>query len=306
MKKGDIIRVSSISQMHRLFQQPKPLHPLISLLDIPNLDINLLEPNHSYLFDFYSISYKYSKTGKIGYGQKDYDFAEGGLVFMQPGQLFFNNGSVGGEVLCEGFTLMFHRDLLRNFPLASTIKNYGYFSYDKNEALHLSEKEKTKIIGLTNNIRDELDNAIDDLSQEVLVSYLTVLLTYCYRFYKRQFVTRKVVNHDTLSKMENLLNMYFEDGNALDKGLPSVEYIAGKLHLSPHYLSDMLRTLIGQNTQQVIHGKLIEKAKEKLSTSNLSVSEIAYELGFEHPQSFNKLFKKKTNLTPMEFKQSLS
>jgi AraC-like DNA-binding protein len=195
---------------------------------------------------------------------------------------------------------------LRNYPLAKNIKKYGFFSYDTNEALHLSDKEKTLIVGLLNNINDELNTAIDEISQDVIISYIEVLLNYSNRFYKRQFITRKVVNNDLLSKMEHLLEDYFNQQKTLTKGLPTVEFLASELNLSPHYLSDMLRNLTGQNAQQHIHEKLIEKAKEYLTTTSFSVSEVAYQLGFEHSQSFNKLFKKKTNMTPLSYKQSFN
>ncbi len=201
---------------------------------------------------------------------------------------------------------MIHPDFIRNHPLAANIKNYGFFSYEANEALHLSEKEQVTILEVLEHIRRELNNPIDDFSQDVMISYLEVLLNYSNRFYKRQFLTRKAVNHDLLAKMEHVLNDYFQTESALNKGLPTVEYLAGVLHLSPRYLSDMLRSLTGQNAQQHIHEKLIGIAKEKLSTTGLSVSEIAYELGFGHPQSFSKLFKSKTHLSPLEFRQSFN
>jgi AraC-like DNA-binding protein len=172
--------------------------------------------------------------------------------------------------------------------------------------LHLSEKEKALIVGILDNINEELNTAIDEISQDVIISYLEVLLNYSNRFYKRQFITRKVVNHDLLSKMEDILENYFNKQETLTKGLPTVEFLASELNLSTHYLSDMLRNLTGQNTQQHIHEKLIEKAKEYLTTTNFSVSEVAYQLGFEHSQSFNKLFKKKMNVTPLSYKQSFN
>ncbi|WP_317126291.1 helix-turn-helix transcriptional regulator [Chryseobacterium sp. 3008163] len=167
----------------------------------------------------------------------------------------------------------------------------------------MSDKEKETIFSVFDNIKEELNNTIDDFSQDVIISYIEVLLNYSNRFYKRQFITRKAVNNDLLSKIEELLNVYFDKENGLNQGLPTVEFLATELRLSPRYLSDMLRSLTGQNAQQLIHEKLIEKAKDYLTTTQLSVAEIAYQLGFEHPQSFNKLFKNKTNQTPVQFKQ---
>ena len=199
-----------------------------------------------------------------------------------------------------------HPDFIRNYSLGKNIKKYGFFSYDTNEALHLSESEKNIILGLFKNIDNELNTAIDETSQDVLVSYIDVLLNYSQRFYKRQFITRKAVNHDLLFKTEHLLDDYLNDNKGLNAGLLTVEYLASQVNLSPRYLSDMLRAITGQNAQQFIHEKLIEKAKEYLSTTNFSVSEIAYVLGFEYPQSFNKLFKKKTNIMPLEFRASFN
>jgi AraC family transcriptional regulator, transcriptional activator of pobA len=202
--------------------------------------------------------------------------------------------------------LLVHPDFLWNYPLAKKIRQYGFFSYTTNEALHLSEAEKETIISVFKLIEAELNSRIDDFSQEVIVSQIELLLNYANRFYKRQFITRKAVNNDLLQKLEDLLEAYFDNETSLSRGLPTVQYLAEHLNLSPDYLSDMLRSLIGQNAQQYIHGKLIGKAKEKLSTTNLSVSEVAYELGFEHPQSFSKLFKTKTKLSPLEFRRSFN
>jgi len=206
----------------------------------------------------------------------------------------------------KGYTLLVHPDFIRNYPLGKNIKNFGFFSYAANEALHLSDKEKSVILNIFKNIEDELQSPIDDFSQDVIIAQIELILNYSNRFYKRQFITRKSANSDLLSKLEMLLNDYFNKETALMKGLPTVQYLADELHISPHYLSDMLRTLTGQNAQQHIHHQLIEKAKEILSASKLSVAEIAYQLGFEHPQSFNKLFKRKTNLSPLQFRQSFN
>ena len=240
--------------------------------------------------------------GRMGYGQGYYDYDEGGLIFTAPHQII----SIPDDKRFYGSTLLIHPDFIRNYTLGKNMKKYGFFSYESNEALHLSEKERATIQEILDHIIAELNNPIDDFSQDVIISYIEVLLNYSNRFYKRQFITREAVNNDLLAKMEHLLNDYFETADALKKGLPTVEYIAAQLHLSPRYLSDMLRSLTGQNAQQHIHEKLIEKAKEKLSTTGLSVSEIAYELGFEHPQSFSKLFKIKTSQSPLAFRQSFT
>ena len=183
-------------------------------------------------------------------------------------------------------------------------KQYGFFSYAANEALHLSDKEKATIISIFKIIEEELNARIDDFSHDVIISQIELLLNYANRFYKRQFITRKTVSNDLLQKLEEILDEYFNNDRTVSQGIPTVQYLSEQLHISPSYLSDMLRSLTGQNAQQHIHYKLIEKAKEKLSTTSLSVSEVAYELGFEHPQSFSKLFKTKTRQSPLEFRQS--
>jgi AraC family transcriptional regulator, transcriptional activator of pobA len=294
------VRIQSIPALHRLLGLPKPLHPLVSLVDNTTMNIDRDSLPGTFVFDFYKISFKKSANGRIGYGQGYYDFDEGGMVFTAPNQVIH----ITDDTEYYGVSFLFHPDFLREHALDKGIKRYGFFSYSTNEALHLSDKEKKIIFGVFENMREELNTTIDDFSQDVMLSYLEVLLNYSNRFYKRQFITRKAVNHDLLTQLEQVLNDYFAKDASLESGLPTVEYLAEKLNLSPRYLSDMLRSLTGQNAQQHIHEKLIDKAKEYLSITNLSVAEIAYQLGFERPQSFNKLFKKKTNITPTEFKHS--
>lgn len=295
-------KIDSITGLHRFLGLPSPLHPLISLIDNTKIAVTVGQLPETFLLSFYKISYKKLLKGKIGYGQGYYDFDEGGLVFTAPHQII----SVDEDAEFFGVTLLIDPAFIRNYNLAKSIRNYGFFNYEANEALHLSEKERITIQEVLGHINKELQNPIDDFSQDVLISYLEVLLNYSNRFYKRQFITRKAVNHDLLSRMEVLLNNYFEAQNALNKGVPTVEFLAEELNLSPRYLSDMLRSLTGQNAQQHIHEKLIEKAKEKLSTTRLTISEIAYELGFEHPQSFSKLFKIKTKQSPLAFRTSFN
>lgn len=301
MEKKDHIpqKISSISELHNILQLPKPLHPLVSLVDNTKLTVNKEILSKSFVLNFYKISYKYSTVGKMGYGQGYYDFNEGGMMFTAPGQILATDENAE---YC-GYTLLVHPDFLRSYPLAKNIKNFGFFSYDTNEALHLSDQEKNIIMGLLDSIQNELNTAIDEVSQDVVISYIEVLLNYSNRFYKRQFITRKAVNNDLLTKMDMILETYFNQEKTLTHGLPTVEFLASELSLSPHYLSDMLRNLTGQNAQQHIHEKLIEKAKEYLTSTSFSVSEVAYALGFEHSQSFNKLFKKKTNQTPLSYRQ---
>jgi len=292
------VKIRSISELHRLLGLPKPLHPLVSLVDNTQISVNKNHLPVNFIFDFYSISYKKKTKGRTGYGQSYYDFDDGTMTFVAPSQLV----ATSRETEYFGISLLFHADFIRNYSLGKLIKRFGFFSYESNEALHLSEKEKEIILNLFKNIKDELENPIDDFSQDIVVSHLETLLNYSNRFYKRQFITRKTASHDLLSQLEQILDDYFAGEQGLSSGLPTVEYLASRLNLSPRYLSDMLRSLTGQSAQQHIHEKLIEKAKEYLSTTTLTVAEVAFKLGFEYPQSFNRLFKNKTQLTPVAFK----
>jgi len=294
---------NSISELHKALGLPRPLHPLISLVDYSEVKADTEQLEKGMVFNFYKISYKTSFTGQIKYGQNYYDFDEGGLSFFSPNQVIT---ALDGEADYGGHTLLIHPDFFTGFPLGQNIKNYGFFAYAVTEALYLSEKEKKVIIGLFENIKTELDTSIDLISQEVLISQIELLLNYSKRFYSRQFITRKTASNDLLARFEALLSEYFNSDQPSLTGLPTVMHLAGPLNVSPHYLSDMLRTITGQNTQQHIHQKLIEKSKELLSTSNLTIGEIAYKLGFEHPQSFNRTFKKKTNVSPLDFRQSFN
>ena len=260
----------------------------------------------SLVFDFYSISLKRNFNAKIKYGQQEYDFDEGVMFFISPGQVFGIEVEKGKALKRSGWLLLVHPDFLWNTPLAQKIKHYEYFSYSVHEALFLSDKEETTVIGMMKNMEQEYRSNIDQFSQEVIIAQLELLLTYADRFYHRQFLTRKITNHRVLNRLEVILTKNFEADNLLKKGLPTVANIAEALNVSPNYLSVMLKVLTGQSTQQHIHDKLIEKAKEKLSSTELSISEIAYELGFEHPQSFSKLFKSKTNFSPLEFRASFN
>lgn len=300
---SNINHINSISQLVRMLGFPAPLHPLIALVDYHNVSIDSFPKGQKVSLDFYKISFKTRFTGHIKYGQGYYDFEEGGLAFLKPKQIVFSPEETESY---EGIALYFHPDFIRNYPLGKIINQYGFFSYDVSEALFLSAKEKEIIANLFASIANELENNIDGFSQDVLVSQLELLLNYSNRFYNRQFITRKAVNHNIISSLDKLLDNYFKEESSLKNGLPSVKYVSAELKLSQRYLSDMLSSLTGLNTQQYIQNAIIEKAKEKLSTTELSVSEIAYELGFEHSQSFSKLFKAKTNFSPLEFRQSFN
>jgi len=301
MEENNPREFDSLTSVHLAFGLPKPQHPLISLLNSDDQP-NLQRPPGAHVLKFYKISYKTRLSGKVKYGQGYYDFDEGGLLFASPNQIM---GSVEENDTedCSEYTLLIHPDFLLSYPIAKKIKQYGFFSYSTNETLHLSDDEKEIIISIFKIIRHELGSRIDEFSQDVVIAQIELLLTYANRFYKRQFITRKAVSNELLQKLEEILDQYFNNETTAKEGIPTVQYLSEKLKISPSYLSDMLRSLTGQNAQQHIHNKLIEKAKEKLSISNLSVSEIAYELGFEHPQSFSRFFKTKTNHSPLEFRQ---
>lgn len=300
------LRIRTISEYHKVMGLPKPEHPLISVINFENLKRLPYNESINIVFDFYSISLKRDFNARFKYGQQEYDFDEGIMFFISPGQVFGIEVNKNEELLHSGWMLLIHPDFLWNTPLAKTIKKYEYFDYSVNEALYLSEKEEITITGMMLSIEQEYRSNIDKFSQDIIIAQLELLFNYSERFYHRQFVTRKIANHQLLDRLEDILEAYFNDDTLSKKGLPTVQSIAETLNVSPNYLSGSLKTLTGQSTQQHIHDKLIEKAKEKLSTTGLSVSEIAYELGFEHPQSLSKLFKTKTNLSPLEFRQSFN
>ena len=307
MNNRQIFHFHSITEYHRAAGLPKPAHPLISLVHMEDLSSPMAEGPFSIIYDFYSISMKRLKNAKLKYGQQASDFDEGVLFFMSPGQVFGSDGEKGSVIhRPEGWMILIHPDFLWNTPLAKTIKQYEFFNYSVYEALFLSDKEETMLTNIAQNIEQEYHANIDRFSESVIVAQLELLLTYSERFYQRQFITRKITSHEILSRLEDLLTSYFESGALADNGLPSVAYIAENLNISPGYLSSLLKSLTGQNTQQHLHNKLIEVAKEKLSTTSLTVSEIAYELGFEHLQSFSKLFKTKTKVSPLEFRHSFN
>lgn len=298
--------IKTIAEFHRFMSLPKPEHPLISVIKFE--DINALpgDGNRSIIHNFYSIALKKNFTAKMKYGQQQFDFDEGVMHFMSPKQVLSIETTSGEELKHSGWLLLIHPDFLWNTPLSKKINSYEYFNYNLTEALHLSDKEETMVIGIIQNIAQEYHAAIDGLSQDVIIAQLELLLTYSERFYQRQFITRKISNHKILNNLEDLLSEYFKSDDVATKGIPTVDFIAKGLYVSPNYLSRLLTLLTGQSTKQFIHDKLIDLAKEKLSTTDLSVNEISYSLGFEHTQSFSKLFKLKTELSPLEFRQSFN
>ncbi|WP_111670185.1 helix-turn-helix domain-containing protein [Algoriphagus litoralis] len=300
-----IQRIKTITEYHRFRDLPKPLHPLISLVDY-SLIKHSTEDNHvNWIQDFYTIGLKRNVLGKFRYGQQAYDFDEGLMSFIAPNQVF------GVEMFDyqdapppSGWLLFVHPDFLWNTPLAGNMKKFEFFGYQVNESLFLSEKEEKIVLDILKNIEQEYHENIDAFTQRIIVSHLETLLTYAERFYQRQFITRKINNYQVLTQLEKILDEFISNEDLMSESLPTVAYVSEKLNISPNYLSNLLKTQTGNSTQWYIQEKILDKAKEKLTTTSLSVSEIAYSLGFKHPQSFTKLFKQKTNQTPLEYRQS--
>lgn len=298
--------IKTIGQYHQALGLTKPEHPLVSVISLDEFKPPEGNSRISVVFDFYIISLKKNLEGSINYtyGQQPYDFDEGVMFFISPKQVF--SFDADHDFKSSGWMLLVHPDFLWSTPLAKTIRQYEFFDYSTNEALFLSKKEEATIGGIVQLIKQEYHANIDKFSQGLIVAQIELLLQYCDRFYNRQFLTRKISSHQVLNRVEETLDKYLNSNDLVKKGLPTVNFIAEALNISPTYLSALLKVLTGQSTQQHIHEKLIEKAKEKLSVTGLSISEIAYELGFEHPQSFSKLFKSKTNLSPLEFRASFN
>lgn len=296
----------SISDFHRLAGLPKPEHPLVSLVDYSKVRYETDDGEITMVSPYYSIAMKRGVQGKMHYGQQPYDFDEGIMSFVSPGQVVTVRTTYPQDEQPTGWLLFIHPDFLWNTPLAKKIREYEFFGYHVSEALFLSDKEEQSMLQIMKNINEEYHSNIDKFSQNIIISQIELLLNYSERYYQRQFITRKISNHELLTRLEDWLSDYFNKDNLSSLGLPTVHDIAEDLSVSPNYLSSMLKVHSGQNTQQHIHGKLIEKAKERLSTTSLSVSQIAFSLGFEHSQSFSRLFKSKTNVSPLEFRQSFN
>ena len=302
-------RIKTISEFHQFRQLPAPEHPLISVIEIDLATRKVDTASMTWCYDFYCIGLKrvsFSHHINLKYGQQPYDFNEGILSFVAPNQLLSLSIDTKQETTQSGWLLLIHPDFLWNTSLAKAIRKYDFWDYSVHESLFLSAKEEATLIHIFQNIQQEYHANIDRFSKQIIISQIDSLLSYADRFYHRQFITRETAHHQLLEKLETLLDDYFSDDKLTTKGLPTVQYISETLNVSPNYLRGLLKVLTGQNTQQLIHDKLIEKAKEKLSVTDFSISEIAYALGFEHPQSFTKLFKSKTNLSPQAYRQSFN
>lgn len=303
---SEILKIDSISKLHQLLGFPKPEHPLISVIKLCDIKNNPDLSEVKMVSSYYSVYLKIGCSVVLKYGRSYYDFEEGTVVTTAPEQVLSierdKEDANSQESNLEGWALHFHPDLIKQYPLAKKISQYGFFSYEVNEALHLSDKERATISSVIEKITDEYEANIDEFSQDVLVTNVELLLSYIQRFYKRQFLTRKAVNSDLLSSFELLMKDYFNSEELELKGLPKVSYFADKLNLSPSYLSDMLKKETRKSLKEHIDYRLIEKAKNLLLNSNATISEIAYQLGFEYPQYFSRIFKKKTGVSPNQYK----
>ncbi|MDP4812156.1 MAG: helix-turn-helix transcriptional regulator [Saprospiraceae bacterium] len=300
---GNIIRLESISQLNALFQQTAPKHPLISVVDFSKIEKHEKVEEIKLTCGFYSVMFKNHCANKLKYGKEYYDFQEGTLMCIAPNQILtIENDANSENADIVGWGLFFHPDLIRGTSLGNKIKEYTFFSYEINEALHLSDKEKQTLWDCVDKLENELSENIDLHSQTLITSNIELLLNYCARYYDRQFITRKKVNTNLLTKFETILNSYFNSNDQQYKKLPSVKYFAELLFLSPNYLSDLLKKETGKTAQEYLHYYLIEEAKNNLLNTNDPINEIAFNLGFEYPQYFSKLFKSKTGMTPIAYR----
>lgn len=300
--KDDIFRIKSISQLHEAFGYEKPKHPLISIIDISEAEVTKEMIGLRLAANLYSIALKGGDCG-VMYGRNHYDFEEGVLVFTPPNQVITLTGEVSPESQKNGWMLFFHPDLIRKSALGENIDDYTFFSYQSHEALHLADSEKNTLADCIKKIKEEYHERIDNHSQRLIISNLELLLNYCARFYERQFNTRKNYNSDIVTKLEKLLRSYFHSQDLPELGPPSIQYCADKMNLSPNYLSDLLKKETGKSTKDHINDFVVEQAKNKLVNSNDSINEIAYALGFNYPHYFSRLFKNKTGVSPLAYRE---
>lgn len=305
MTMKQIIEIRKVTEMHQMGALPKPGHPLISV--IYNRDLKTVSSlqgvkiiNHLYTIIFKSSSV----CSSFSYGKSSYDHEEGTLVFTAPGQVmkFENDSKENEQIDPDGWSLVFHPDIFRKSNSSDKMNKYSFFHYDSNEALHVSEKERSSLEDLLEKIVQEYSQMLDRHSQNLILANIELFLDYCLRFYDRQFFSRANLNSDTISKFERFLINYYATDEACQNGIPSVEHCAKHLNLSPNYLSDLLKRETGKTTLEHIHFFLIERAKNSLLNSSDAISRIAYSLGFEYPQHFSNLFKSKTGFSPKEYR----
>lgn len=295
-----IINFDTVSDYNK-FSDHKTLHPLVSVVDLSKATER---QGYKMVFNVYCVILKQTKCGDVRYGNNYYDYQEGTLVFFAPGQVV----EVESEEYYQptGTALIFHPDLVLNTPLGDRLHNFNFFSYKTNEALHLSDKERSSVTECLAKINDELQLSIDKHSKTLIASNIELLLNYCTRFYDRQFITRENVNRGFLEKFETSLNVYFTSDRPQELGFPSVSYFADELHLSANYFGDLIKKETGKTAQEYIQNKIIDIAKIRVFDIDKSISEIAYDLGFKYPQHFIRLFKKRVGVTPNEYRSSLN
>jgi AraC family transcriptional activator of pobA len=293
----EILKLDTISQFNTL-RGIETLHPLVSVVDFSKLKL-IAQARANY--GFYCVFLKEAVCGDLKYGCKDYDYQEGTLVFIGPGQVV-GIGNKPGNPKPKGWGLLFHPDLIRGTSLGHNIKKYTFFSYDANEALHISERERQTVMDCFDKISNELWQSIDKHSKTLIANNIELLLNYCMRFYDRQFITRSDANMDILAKFEQLLDNYFLSEMVHTAGLPTVKYCADQLHLSPNYFGDLIKKETGKSALENIQFKVMNIAKERIFDRSKTLSEIAYELGFKHPQHFSRMFKNETGKTPNEYR----
>ncbi len=298
-----IIEIRKVSEMHQMGELPKPKHPLVSVIYNRDLKTAAGMQGVRIVNHLYTVIFKSSNIcSSFSYGRSAYDHEEGTLVFTAPGQVMEFENEGNEQIDPDGWSLVFHPDIFRKADLSDKINKYSFFHYDSNEALHVSHQERSSIEGLLEKIVGEYNQMLDRHSQNLIVSNIELFLDYCLRFYDRQFFSRTNANSDTISKFERLPISYYDLEEAIQKGIPSVEYCAKQLNLSPNYLSDLLKRETGKTTIEHIHYFLIEKAKNSLLNSSDTISGIAYSLGFEYPQHFSNLFKAKTGFSPTDYR----
>ena len=296
-----ILNLDSVDLYNKLYGL-ETLNPLVSVIDLNKAtsSVDLIRFNYG----IYALYLKLEKACDIKYGRQTYDYQEGTIVCFAPGQTAETNPTTD-KVQVNAHGILFHPDLLRGTSLGKSIKKYMFFSYEVNEALHLSEEERSIVMDCLKIIRMELEHGVDKHSKTLLVNHIELLLNYCMRFYERQFITRGKTNRDVLTRFENLLDEYFESALAEQDGLPTVKYFADKLCLSSNYFGDMFKKETGKSPQEYIQEKVIELAKERISDTADTVSQIAYSLGFQYPQHFCRLFKKRVGYTPSEYRAQI-
>lgn len=297
----EVVKLESIAQYNQM-RGVETLHPLVTVLDLSTAKPM---PAQTFNFGMYAVYLKELKCGELKYGRKHYDYQEGTLVFIAPGQVLGVQPKVT-TFEAKGWALLFHPDLIKGTPLAKHFHEYSFFAYDVNEALHVSEQERGIVLECFRKIDFELRHGLDKHSRKLIVSHIELLLNYCVRFYDRQFITRDPVNTGVIETFETLLHDYFKSDKPQETGIPTVGYFADQLHLSANYFGDLVKRETGKTAQEYIHSTLIDAAKEKIFDPSKSVSEVAYELGFKYPQHFTRFFKQQVGATPNEYRSALN